>query len=95
MPEMMVATAEAYPKCDLDHANSLLSGMLNAGFGSGQAIGPILGSFLYQLTGFRMTMNIMAALVVFQATVYLITANGCQALSKTCQNYSERNLPES
>ena len=35
MPEMMQATVVAYPKCDLDHANSLLSGMLNAGFGTG------------------------------------------------------------
>ena len=35
MPEMMNAAREANPNCDLDHANSLLSGMLNAGFGVG------------------------------------------------------------
>ena len=35
MPEMMVATREQYPDCDLEHANSLLSGMLMAGFGTG------------------------------------------------------------
>jgi len=35
MPEMMVACHEAFPRCDLMHANSLLSGMLTAGFGAG------------------------------------------------------------
>lgn len=94
MPEMMIATVEAYPTCDLDHANSLLSGMLNAGFGSGQALGPILGSLFYQLTSFRMTMNIISTMTAIYATLYLLTARGCQAYSKTCKNFSERNLPE-
>ena len=35
MPEMMQATLLVYPKCDIYQANSLISGMLNAGFGSG------------------------------------------------------------
>ena len=35
MAEMMQATKLAYPDCDLDHANSLLSGMLNSSFGIG------------------------------------------------------------
>ena len=47
LPEMMQATKDAHPACDLDKANNLLSGMLNTGFGIGQAAGPILGSFLY------------------------------------------------
>ena len=47
MPEMMQATRQAYPDSDLNHANSLLSGILNAGFGIGQAAGPLLGAFLY------------------------------------------------
>ena len=94
MPEMMIATVEAYPSCDLDHVNSLLAGMLNAGFGAGQALGPILGSLLYQLTNFRMTCNIISAITVVYATLYLLTAQGCQAYSKTCKNFSERNLPD-
>lgn len=47
MAEMMQATKLAYPDSDLDHANSLLSGMLNSSFGVGQAIGPLLGAALY------------------------------------------------
>ena len=47
MPEMMKATKEAHPRADLDHANSMLSGMLNACFAMGQAAGPLIGGFLY------------------------------------------------
>jgi MFS family permease len=45
MPEMMQACRESHPRADLDVANSLLSGMLNAGFGLGQALGPLSGAF--------------------------------------------------
>ena len=53
MAEMMDATRLVYPECDLEHANSLLSGMLNSSFGVGQALGPLLGAFLTQVLGFR------------------------------------------
>ena len=52
MPEMMEATAVMFPDSDLEHANDLLSGLLMAIFGVGQALGPLLGSFLYQTTDF-------------------------------------------
>ena len=83
----MHATKEVYPKCDLDYANSLLSGMMNAGMGAGQALGPLLGAYLYEQTDFRMTMNIIAALVFVQATLYVATAQGCQAFDKTITNF--------
>lgn len=35
MAEMIVATHVAYPEYDLEHANSLLSGMFNCFFGLG------------------------------------------------------------
>ena len=35
MSEMMVSTRLHYPEHDLEHANSLLSGMLNSCFGIG------------------------------------------------------------
>ena len=50
--EMMNATALKYPNCDLDHANSLLSGILNSCYGLGNAIGPLLGGLLIQKTDF-------------------------------------------
>ena len=52
MPEMMQATRIAYPDYDLVHANGLLSGMLNAGFGFGQALGPIIGAILFEFSDF-------------------------------------------
>ena len=52
----MEAFKELYPEVqDVNYANSLLSGMLNAFFGMGQAIGPLLGAILYQELGFRTT----------------------------------------
>ena len=57
-------------------------------------MGPILGSLFYQLTNFRMTMNAMALIVVIHTTVYVLTAQGCQALTQTCKNFRERNMPE-
>jgi len=47
MPEMMTSTKIKFPESDLEHANSLLSGILNALNGFGQALGPLLGSVLY------------------------------------------------
>ena len=91
MPEMMQACREAHPQCDLEHANSLMSGMLNAGFGTGQAIGPLVGAFLFELVGFRMTMNITGLLTLAYAVIYLLCARGCQAYSETCENFTNRN----
>lgn len=68
-----------------------MSGMLNAGFGIGQALGPLVGAFLYELVGFRMTMNITAALTAGSAVLYLLCARGCQAYRETCVNFSNRN----
>jgi MFS family permease len=66
--------------------------MLNAGFGIGQALGPLTGSFFYELFGFRMTMNITAAIAATEAVLYLVCAQGCQAYAKTCANFSKRNM---
>ena len=55
MPEMMTATREQYPDYDLEHADSLLSGMLLASYSTGKAIGPLLGSFVYQISDFELT----------------------------------------
>ena len=77
MAEMMDGTVLEYPDCDLDHANSLLSSMLNACFGLGQTIGPILGASLYESTNFRCMTNIIGSLIIFMAFLYLICAGGC------------------
>ena len=74
MPEMMVALREQYPDCDLEHANSLLSGMLMAGFGAGQAIGPLLGSFMYQISDFQTTQNVVSLIAFATALLYFVFA---------------------
>ena len=50
--------------------------MLNTGFGVGQALGPLLGAFLYEQTNFRMTMNIMGFITIVFAVLYLLCARG-------------------
>ena len=92
MPEMMQACRDKHPMADLDHANSLLSGMLNAGFGIGQALGPLSGSLWYQLYGFRLAMNITAAIAFTEAVLYLLCAQGFSGYRDTCRNFSKRNL---
>mmetsp|Transcript_37150 Transcript_37150/g.45354 ORF Transcript_37150/g.45354 Transcript_37150/m.45354 type:complete len:115 (+) Transcript_37150:966-1310(+) len=47
MAEMMFATKIHYPAGDLEHANSLLSGILNCCYGAGGALGPLMGASLY------------------------------------------------
>jgi len=47
MAEMMFATKISYPESDLEHANSLLSGILNCCYGAGGALGPLMGASLY------------------------------------------------
>ena len=77
MPEMMQACKEAFPEVeDLDHANSLLSGMLNACFGAGQAIGPFLGAIIYQAVGFRASQVIFGSLALIYTFVYYRCVDG-------------------
>ena len=47
MAEMMLATKIKFIGSDLEHANSLLSGILNSMYAIGQALAPLLGSVLY------------------------------------------------
>ena len=91
LPEMMIACQEAYPKSDQMHANSLLSGMLNACCGIGQATGPLLGAFLFETTDFRMTMIVESVLTAGYALVYLLCAQGCEAYAQTCRNFRNRH----
>ena len=91
MAEMMFATKRKFPTADLEQANSLLSGIINSFLGLGMAIGPILGSSLYQALGFRMMSNITAGIIIFSGIAYFICCNGCEAFSSTCKNYGLRN----
>jgi len=77
MAEMMHVTRSTYPDCDLDHANSLLSGLLNCFLGAGQALGPLLGALLLQLFNFRIMCDIIGGFVISMALLYLLSAQGC------------------
>ena len=74
MPEMLQASRKAFPDCDRDLSSSLLSGIYNAAFGVGQAVGPVLGSLLYQLIGFRYTVLAAAAGICGVSVLYLLCA---------------------
>ena len=91
LPEMLAGALELYPDCDLELTNSLLSGMLNAFFGIGQAIGPILGCLLNQVIGFRLMMITIGSLTGAYAFVFIFCAQGCQAFRLCCLNYRNRH----
>ena len=91
MAEMMHATKESYPESDLDHANSLLSGLFNWSLALGQAAGPLAGAAIYQLKDFQTMCNSLGFAVLAFTLLYIICANGCGAIQKTCTNYKTRN----
>ena len=76
MPEMIQACRAAHPHCNHDYAYSLISGIYNAAFGVGQALGAFLGGVMYQLFGFRSTMNICATLIIGFTLSYFYFADG-------------------
>ena len=79
MIEMMNATAEKHPNCDMEHASSLLSGILNCCMGMGMALGPIIGGLLVDLFGFKVAYDIIGGLMIFMAVLYFVCAGGYQA----------------
>ena len=90
MAEMMYATKLKYPMCDLDYANSLLSGLFNCCFAIGQGMGPLIGSAIYQVSNFRVMCDVVAVVVCSFAILYFVIAGGVEAISKTCQGYRDR-----
>ena len=79
----------AYPSlASSEHTNSMLSGLFNGFYGFGQALGPLLGSYLYEATGenFRLTMNIVGGICLVFSLLYFCFANGCQAFNQSCKN---------
>lgn len=92
MGEMMAATELEYPEgVDLEHANSLLSGMLNSAYGAGGAIGPLLGSGIYQVLGFRSMCDIVCGIAFTFALTYFLVCNGSEAFKTTCRNRRQPN----
>ena len=81
MSEMILSARLAYPDADLDHANSLLSGILNSCCGIGQASGPLIGSAIYEAMGFRALCDITAGLTITFAILYFVCAQGCLSIS--------------
>ena len=81
MSEMMLSTHLKYPEADLEHANNLLSGLLNCCFGIGQALGPLFGSAIYQTMGFRALCDITAGISIVFSILYFIFGQGCLSIS--------------
>ena len=92
LPEMMQSCRQNYADCDLDHGYSLISAIFNASFGVGQALGPLYGSILYELVGFRAEFTATAAIVILFTTLYFACADGCGAFSELCVNFKMRKI---
>lgn len=84
MAEMMAATEVAFPEADEEQASHLLSGMLCSSYGLGQALGPILGSALYQMFGWRIMCDSIGGFCLVFAFLYIVCAKGCDAFGLTC-----------
>ena len=74
MSEMLKGMRLAYPDADLDRGTSLLSGMMTASMGVGQASGPLIGSAIYQVAGFRVMCDVIASVVILYGFIYLFGA---------------------
>ena len=83
MQEMIDAAVEAHPKCDLEHASSMIGGMLNSAYGAGGVIGPLVGSILYQFAGFQQMSDIVGGLSILFAVAYFYSCNGWEAFQST------------
>ena len=68
---------------------------MNCNFGCGQAVGSLLGGVVYQAVGFRVLCDIMGAMCFIFLVTYFFAANGCEALSQSCKNFSNRNREKS
>ena len=79
MPEMIVATELEFPETDMDRANNLLSAIFCTWYGVGQALGPILGSIIYELLGWHVMCDFVGSFCLVFAMCYLIFAEGCEA----------------
>ncbi len=94
MIEMMNATAQKHPNCDMEHASSLLSGILNCCMGLGMALGPILGGWLGDVFGFKLAYDIIGGSMLLMAFLYFVCAGGCEAFRQTGINYANSKLKE-
>ena len=50
---------------------------------------------MYQAVGFRVLCDMMGAMCFIFLITYFIAANGCEAISQTCKNFSNRNKDKS
>lgn len=87
MAEMIAATQQAYPDSDLEHANSIIGGILNAAYGVGGAVGPLMGTLPYQFLGFSPMCAIVGSLCIVFAVMYFLTCKGCEAFATTFNKF--------
>lgn len=87
LAEMMFVVKQKYPTRDLEQANSLLSGIMNGFMGIGLAVGPLVGSSLYEFVGFRKMCDFTAGAVMIVTVFYSCFCEACEAFTSTCNNY--------
>ena len=90
MAEMIVAAQIAFPDIDYEHANSLIGGMLNSAYGVGGAIGPIIGSILYQFIGFQQMCDVVGGICILYSAVYFIACSGWEGFQSSFNRRENR-----
>jgi len=71
VPEMINALSYKYDS-ENPKLNDLVSGLFNAGFGMGQIIGPLAGSFLTHTTTYRTACDLVAMSIILFGLAYCV-----------------------
>ena len=82
---MIEAVEEAYPMLHEEELHNTISGLFIASQGLGETLGPVLGSTLDHLYGFRTSQDIIAcSLLVFMVLYFLFCGNFTMFRSECC-----------
>lgn len=88
MGEMMFVAKKQFSDESIKHTNNKLSGIIQCLGAIGMAVGPLMGSYLYEVFGFRYMCNTMAGVAILFAACYFLFCDGYEAITSTCKNYN-------
>ena len=80
---MIESVINEYPEDCEQQLNDLISGMFNMFLGIGQILGPLIGSNLCTMFGFRIMCDIVALICLTFAILYYMICDGGEAISES------------
>ena len=83
LPEMIESVLPHYPESAEHQINDLSSGIFNMFLGIGQVIGPLYGSYVTGLHGFRYCSDLVSIICLAFAVMYYIFGEGAKAFQES------------